>query len=261
MEPMKKYVYGALIVALLAGAYAALTYVSAYSSSIQPSSFRNFSVTAQGKAIAVPDVAEFTFSVLTQGGKDLASLQSTNTTDMNKAIAFVKSEGVDAKDIQTSGYAINPRYQYYDCPQAQSSVVPCPPATIVGYAVVQNVDVKVRDFSKIGDILSGVVQQGANTVSALQFTIDDPTKVKEEARADAITKAEAQAQAIAGAAGFSVGRLLSINESGPAPMYYNEMMKTAGVGMGSAASDAAVPSIEPGSEEIDVTVTLQYEIK
>ena len=132
--------------------------------------------------------------------------------------------------------------------------------TIVGYTVTQNLDVKVRDFSKIGDILSGVVSNGANSVSSLNFTIDDPTSVQAEARAQAIQKAEAQAQEIASEAGFSVGRLLSINASNNTvqPMY--DYAKTMSVGSAGGAAVPA-PTIEPGSNEVNVSVTLQYEIK
>ncbi len=258
-DKLRGYLYVAVILAVLAVGYAALSAAGTYGSSVQPSSYRSFTVTGDGKAIGVPDVAEFSFSILTQGGTDLGALQTQNTTAMNKAIAFVKGEGVESKDIQTSGYSISPRYQYYNCAYPQSSVQPCPPATIVGYTVTQNVDVKVRDFTKIGEVLSGVVKNSANTVSSLSFTIDDPTSVQAEARAQAITKAEAQAQEVAKEAGFSVGRLLSIyTNQGPQPVYEYAKAMSAGVG-GNAVAPA--PTIEPGSEEVDVSVTLQYEIK
>ncbi len=264
MDKSKSYMYVALTIALLVGAYAALSYVNTYSASVEPSSFRSFTVTAQGKVVTVPDVAEFNFSVTTEGGKDVGSLQKTNTEKMNNAIDFVKSSGVNAKDVKTSGYSITPRYQYYNCGQYVSgSAQPCPPAEIVGYTVTQNVDVKIRDFSKIGDILSGVVKNGANTVSQLQFTIDDPEKAKNDARADAIEKAKVQAEGIADAAGFSIGRLLSVDESGYGPLYYDNMrsMKATVSGLGGIEAAAPAPAIEPGSQEVNVTVTLRYEIK
>ncbi|MCL4403868.1 SIMPL domain-containing protein [Patescibacteria group bacterium] len=257
-EKMRGYLYVAVILAVLAVGYAALSAVGTYGSSVQPSSYRSFYVTAQGKAIGVPDVAEFNFSVVTQGGKDLGSLQAQNTTDMNKAIAFVKSEGVSSTDIQTSGYNISPRYT--SCAYPLSSVTPCPAQEIVGYTVTQNVAIKVRDFAKIGDILSGVVKNGANNVSSLNFTIDDPTGVEAQARAQAIVKAQAQAQAIAQEAGFSVGRLLSIStNSAPQPVYY--AAKSATLGMGGVDVAAPSPTIEPGSQEVQESVTLQYEIR
>ena len=256
-EKTKGVLYVAIILAVLAVGYAALSAAGTYGNAVQPSSYRSFYVTASGKATAAPDVAEFTASVVTEGGKDLGSLQSQNTTAMNKVVGFVKGEGVDQKDMQTSGYNISPRYQY--CQNPLSSVTPCVP-TIVGYTVTQNLAVKVRDFSKIGDILSGVVSNGANSVSSLNFTIDDPTSVQAEARAQAIQKAEAQAQEIASEAGFSVGRLLSINASNNTvqPMY--DYAKTMSVGSAGGAAVPA-PTIEPGSNEVNVSVTLQYEIK
>ncbi len=259
-EKVRGYLYVAVLLSVLAVGYAAISAAGTYESAVQPSSYRSFTVSADGKATAVPDVAEFTFSVTTQGGKDLASLQTQNTTAMNKAVDFVKSKGVDAKDIQTSNYSISPRYQY--CSTAYSSVQPCPPPTIVGYTVSQSADVKIRDFSKIGDILSGVVGSGANDVSSLTFTIDDPTVVQAEARSQAIRKAQAEAQEIAKEGGFSVGRLLTIgtNQNVPQPRYaYNEK-SVFGAGV-SVSAAAPAPSIEAGSEEVRVSVTLQYEIR
>jgi uncharacterized protein YggE len=259
MEKTKQYLYVAIIVALLVGAYSVWSYTSSYGESIQPSSFRSFSVSGDGKVVAVPDVAQFSFSVVTEGGKDVGSLQNQNTVSVNKAIDFVKSQGVDAKDIKTQGYNISPRYQYYSCTNPESSVRPCPPAEIVGYTISQDVRVKIRDFTKIGSILGGVVEAGANTVSQLQFTIDDPDAAKSEARAEAIEKAKAKAKEIAKAGGFGIGRLLEIYESSGAQPYYAYGMGGADMAVKSAAAPA--PSIEPGSQDVTVTVTLRYEIR
>jgi len=168
---------------------------------------------------------------------------------------------VASKDIKTSGYTITPRYQRYSCPDEGRSGEPCPPADIVGYTVSQTVDVKVRDFSVIGDIMSGVVQHGANTVSSLSFTIDDPTSVEAEARAQAIEKAQAQAREIAKAGGFSVGRLLNVYSN---RYYYDNYAAKSSVPLGmGGATEAAVPApaIEPGSQDVTVMINLTYEIR
>ncbi len=269
-EKIKNYMGVAIIAGVLLLGYGAVSYGNAYSKSVNPSAFRSFSVSGDGKAVAIPDVATFTFSVITEGGKNLADLQTQNTNKVNKAIAFVKSSGVDAKDIKTQGYDVSPRYQQYNCYGTYSSGVPsiepqpisprpCPPAAIVGYTITQTVLVKVRDFSKAGTMLSGVVDAGANSVSSLQFTIDDPSKPQNEARVEAIGKAKAKAEAIARAGGFRLGKLLSIDENGGYPIYYGAYGKGGG-GYDSTAS-APAPAIEPGSQDVNVTVTLRYEIK
>jgi len=252
--------------AVLALGYAALSYAAAFASSIQPGSYRSFSVSGDGKVVVVPDIAAVSFTVISEGGKDLAALQKDNTDKVNKAIAFVKSAGVDAKDIKTESYSVTPRYQNYNCyepvtPDSSGNVRPCPPPEIVGYTINQSVSVKIRDFSKVGDILSGVVNNGANSVDGPNFTVDDPTKAQNEARAEAIKKAQASAQSVADAGGFALGRLLGIDE-GNYPVYYNA--KAMGMGGSEALrSDVAVPApaIEPGSQDVTVSVTLRYEIK
>ena len=139
-----------------------------------------------------------------------------------------------------------------------SEATACPPPEIVGYTVQQTVSVKVRDFSKVGSLLSEVVQSGANSVSQLSFTLDDPTEVQNQARAEAIQKAKDKAKSIAKAGRFDLGRLLSIEEGeGYYPVY-----KYGLGGAESMAMDAApAPTIQPGSQDIQVTVTLRYEIE
>lgn len=261
METKYKNYFGiAGVVALFVFAYAAVSYVNSYSKSIEPSSFRSFSVSGEGKAIAVPDVAEFTFSVITEGGTNLAALQKENTEKTNKAIAFLKANDIDKKDIKTANYGINPRYQNSDCgPVFYGGNLPkqCPPPEIVGYSINQTVSVKIRNFDKIGAVLSGIVQNGANSVSGLSFTVDDRAKLQDQARAEAITKAKARAELIAKAGGFGVGRLLGIEEGGIAPIFYERGLSVDGKG----GATLPAPVIEPGSQEITVNVVLRYEIR
>ncbi len=243
--------------ALFAGAYASVSYVNSYGKSIEPSTFRSFAVSGEGKVVAVPDVAQFSFSVITQGGKNVADLQKQNTERVNKVIDFMKKNGIGAKDIKTERYNLEPRYQYFSC--AEGGRV-CPPPEIVGYSVTQTVSVKARDFNKTGELLAGAVSNGANSVSSLNFTVDDPTALQNQARKEAISRAKDKAGDIAKAGGFRVGRLLSIEEGGgfpPIPIYRFD--EKAGIGGGVEALPA--PTIEPGSQEIAIIVTLRYEIE
>jgi len=291
-KTLKNIIAAAGTVAVLIFAYAAVSYVGSYGKSIQPSSFRSFSVTAQGVTTSIPDIAEFSFQVITQGGKDITATQAQNTTTVNKIIDFVKSQGVAAKDIKTLYYNVDPQYQTYNCyiepmplaaPAVNKSnsaasgpissgsssgssgaIVPsqiktCPPSTIVGYNITQSVDVKMRDFKKISDIMGGVVTNGANQVNSLSFTIDDPTSVQDAARAEAIAKAKVKAQAMAKAGGFKLGRLLNISDGGFTPYYFDQGVSAAVPA--SAGSAPTPPTIEPGSQETTVSVTMQYEIE
>jgi len=189
---------------------------------------------------------------------DVAKLQSENAEKMNTAIDFVKKQGVDAADIKTSQYSINPRYSYSECGSSEKDE-PCKSETkISGYTVQQSVSVKIRDFKKISDLLSGVVKSGANSVGQIQFTIDNSDTLMDTARAEAIKKAQAKAEKMAKAGGFTLGRLLEISENAPYPYYDSRMMAMDSM----SKSEAPVaPTVEAGSKEVNLEVTLRYEIR
>lgn len=257
---IKNYVGIAIIIALLTIAFGAIFCVGSYTKSVDLTNTRIFSSSGEGKAVAIPDIATISFSVVTQGGKNIQSLQTQNTEKANAAIAFLKENGVEAKDIKTSNYNVEPRYQYYNCSYSSfENGKVCPPSEIVGYTITQTADVKIRDFVKIGDILSGLVAKGANTVSQLQFGLDDPTKAQNEARSEAIRKAKEKAKVVAETAGFRLGKLISVDEGFNYPYMMRTMSeKDYGIGGGDIAP---APAIEPGSQEISITVTLRFAIE
>lgn len=246
--------YGIIIIAIFAFfAIEGMMYVNSYDRSIAPN--RTFAVSGEGKVTVVPDVAEISFGVLTEGGKNIAELTKENTAKANVIIASLKGKGIQEKDIATQAYSITPRYQYYSCNNYQTTGgKPCPPAEIVGYSVNQSVDVKIRDIKTAGDVLSAVVDGGANNVSGLSFTVDDPTAVQNQARENAIAKAKETAGLIAASGGFSLGRIVSVQEgiTSPQPIMFSEK---------AAIASGTSPTIEPGTQDIKSTITLIYEIR
>lgn len=237
------------MITALSFAVAVVWLASSYSSSASPA--RTFTVSGEGKVVAIPDTAEFVYSVITEGGVDLTALQKENARKVNLANNFLKENGVEEKDIQTLSYNISPRYQHYKCEKS-----PCPPPEIVGYSINQSVKVKVRDLSRAGSLLSGVVEQGANSVSNLSFTVDDIEELKNQARIEAIEIAKAKAKAVAKSAGFKLGKLVSLNESFllPAPPVFFSFREAQVVGAEEGVS------LEPGSQEIKVNISLTYAI-
>lgn len=260
MNPLLKNLLGlALIVSLGGALYLGFLITKTYDRSSEPTNFRSFTVQGEGKAVGVPDIASFSFEVITEGDTDLAALQSENAEKMNKALDFVTKKGVDKKDIKTAQYSIQPRYESTVCDYSVRGSV-CPPAAIVGYTVQQTTYVKIRDFKLISPLLSGVVEGGANSVSGLQFSIDESDALENTARAEAIKKAQEKAASIAEAGGFKLGRLLEISENngGYTPYY----ARTAMMDVGGGAKEASVaPVIEAGSQEINSSVSLKYEIQ
>jgi len=204
-------------------------------------------VSGTGKVYVKPDVALVIFGVKTTG-LTVASVTKNNTEQMNAIIEAVKALKIDEKDIQTTNYNLSPNYNYT---QDRGQI-------FEGYILEQNIQVKIRDFTIIGDVLSQATAKGANLVGSLQFTIDDPEQFREQARASAIKQAKANAQNLAKESGMNLGKLVNVYEGySPSPVMYNSKA----LGMGGAADSASIPTIQPGQQEIDVTINLTYQVK
>ena len=255
---------------------AATVYISIQSINILDSGDNNdentITISAEGKVDAAPDVARVDFSVIAQG-KTPKEVQRQVSEKMNKIADFIKEQGVDAKDIKTLNISVNPRYYYsYDYPRipcplmsevypSSSSPISCPPKSpvIIGYEASQTLDVKIRELDNAGDIIDGAVENGATQVGGINFSIDDPDELKAQAREQAFRKARAKAEALAKIAGMKIKRVITFSESdGYFPPYYGTMDA---MGMGGGVEKGIETSVEPGSQEVTVTLSVTFEIK
>lgn len=216
-----------------------------YSNAIIPS--RTITVSGEGKTEIAPDIATYSFSVVSQG-KDTDLIQEENTKKMNASIAFVKERGIKAEDIKTTGYNVYPRYAYDRSSGKQ---------TLDGYEITQTVTVKIRNIETVGAILSGLVKLGVNQAGGLTYSIDKPEAQRAKARQEAFTDAFTKASQMAAQNGVRIARVINFSESsGGGPIYYSKTVPMA-LGMGGAD----VPNTEPGTEEVSIIVSVTYEIK
>lgn len=217
------------------------------------------SVSGEGEAVAVPDIATFTFSV-TSKKSTVAAAQTEATTKINAITKYLKDAGIEDKDIKTSDYSVYPQYDYIQQPCA-NGICPSGRQVLNGYEVRQTTSIKVRDTAKAGDLLTGVGSAGATEVSGLTFTFDDPDAVQKEAREKAIADAKDKADELARELGVRIVRVVSYNESGnyPMPMYSRDAY-----GLGGAenqATKAVAPSISVGENKVVSNVSITYEIR
>ena len=201
-------------------------------------------VSGTGKISGTPDTAiasvgvEITSTTLAQATSDAA-------TRMNAVIAKIKDMGVDAKDITTISYSVNPQTS-----NPKEGELP----RIVGYRVTNIVQVKIRKIDDAGKILDAAIAAGANSLNSLSFTIDDPSSLESQARTKAVQDAMAKAKTLAEAANVKLGRIISITETvAPRPIFAREAFAAP------AAASAPGP-IETGQNEISVSVEMHFEI-
>lgn len=216
----------------------------AQTSPVQPATI---SLTGSGQVSAAPDMAMVTSGVISQADSARDAL-TANTRSMSSLIAAIKSAGIEARDIQTAGFSVSPRYAQQKVRENQWES-----PKIVGYQVNNGVSVRVRDLSKLGRLLDAMVSEGANNINGISFLVSDADTRRDEARTAAVADVRRKAELYAEAAGVGLGKILSITENShgrpPQPM----MMEAR------KAMDVSVP-IETGEETIGVEVNITWEI-
>ncbi len=213
-------------------------------------------VSATSEIYAKPDLALTTFSVVSEA-KTVGEAMQDNTTKMNAVIAFVKSQGIEDKDLKTTNFSVSPRYEWYNSAICTSSYCPSGRQVLVGYTVSQSLQVKMRDLAKVGGIIEGATTAGANDVGSLQFTIDNEDALKEEARGKAIEEAKNKAKILADKLDIRLVKIISFSESGDYPMPYYAASAKEALGMGGGTA----VDIQTGENKISVSVSLTYQVR
>ena len=218
---------------------------SAHPNSIQPETTLNIS--AEGQVKREPDIAFITAGVQSEA-KTASQAMKDNASAMNGVFRALESANVAKKDLQTSNFSLQPRYDYSSRSNGQ-------PPRLIGYTASNQLTVKVRDLDRLGQTMDALVDAGGNTFSGLQFALDDDRAAKDEARGIAMREAITRAELYAKASGYQVARIVTISESGgyqPQPM---AMMRSAGREM---AESTPIASGEVG---YSMTVNVVFELR
>lgn len=210
-------------------------------------------VSGEGTAQTKPDMAVLDLTVTRQATTAREALDANNEA-MNKVLEAMKAEGIEDRDLQTSGFNIQPDYFY---PQRKSNGEQ-EPAKITGYTVRNSLTVRVRDLDKLGQVLDKSVTLGVNEGGNVSFTNDNPEAALNEARVQAMRKAKEKAETLAKAADVSLGKILEISEYAnrpqPIPLQRQKMATM------EMAADSSVP-MATGENEYSVTVSISYAIE
>ncbi len=194
-------------------------------------------ITVQGTASvsAVPDRAELTVGVESQGATAKAAL-AANAAEMRRVLAALRSAG--ATDLKTQSVSVNARY-------AEAGAVQ-------GFTAQNSVSATVRNVARAGAVIDAVVAAGANQVYGPTLTHANPAELYRQALRAAVAEARLSAQALAAASNLTLGAVTTVVENGSAPMPL--------AAMASRAADEAVAQtpIEPGQQEVSASVAVTF---
>jgi len=209
-----------------------------------------FIASGEGKVSVTPDIAIVTLGIQ-ETGSSLKTVQNSVNIKSKSLTEALKTLGVSENDIKTTSYNVYPQYDYSNASQR-----------IIGYQVSTNYKATVKDFDKVNDILVSATAAGANIVGNVSFDINDSTKLEKtnEARELAVKNAKEKAEGLAKAAGIGLGKILNVSENQSASNAIRTMTKPV-AGGGDLEKSIAQPDIQPGQTEINVTISLSYEVR
>jgi len=205
----------------------------------------SITVVGQGEAFGRPDQAQAQIGVeIFAATVDEATGQNQATFD--RIMAALVAQGIAEEDIQTSNYSVWADQRYDETGVAQG---------IAGYRVNNQVNVTIRDISKVSDVLAAAIDAGANSIYGVYFSVSDPAALEAEARAAAMADAAQRAASLAELGNVELGNIVIISEVIGSPV--QPLLRDMGGGAALAES-AAAPGISPGQLSFQVQVQVTY---
>jgi uncharacterized protein YggE len=163
---------------------------------------RTITVVGEGTVKIKPDIAQANIGVEVIRPTVKAASSGAKET-MNAVLQALKQQGIDEKDIQTSGFSVWTERPYGpEGPSGDEAL----------YHVSNQVAVTIRELETVGTVLDAAIEAGANNIYGVTFSLDDPSQVESEAREKAVADAQAKAQELATLNDVKLGDVVSVSE-------------------------------------------------
>ena len=210
---------------------------------------RTITVVGEGTVKIKPDVAQANIGV--EVIRPTVKAASSGAKDsMEAVLQALKEQGVDEKDIQTSGFSVWTERPYG--PEGPSS-------DELLYHVSNQVAVIIRELDTVGTVLDAAIEAGANNIYGVTFSLADPSQVESEARKKAVADAQAKAQELAALNDVELGDVVSVSEViGGRGGYYTGVVREAAVAAGLGGGGGP---IAPGELELALQLEIVYTVQ
>lgn len=207
------------------------------------------SVTAEGKAQTVPNVAKITATVETQN-KNLDEARAQNKQKVSTIVSKIKDLGIEEKDIKTQNISAGQSYE------PQTLMYPVPPRPNTN-SFSTSLEITIRDFDIADEVLAALTQNGAANLYGPNLTLDDNAQeeTKSKAREDAVDSARKKAEELAKLSGRKLGKAVKIQEQGDV-IFPQPLFAQSEVDLKQKASQIA-----PGEQEVIVNLAVDFALK
>jgi hypothetical protein len=203
----------------------------------------SITVVGTGESSGKPDLAHIQVGVVTEAATAAEAVRKNNEA-MSRLMAMIRKRGIEDRDFQTVQFSVSPRYRYDKTQQE--------PPTIAGYQVTNEVHVKLRKLSALGEFMDETVSLGGNQIRGISFEVAEPAKLFDGARRKAMADAQHRALIYAEAAGLKLGKPITIEELADRPGPYP-------VARMDTVAAKAVP-VAPGEQTFTIRVTVTFAV-
>jgi uncharacterized protein YggE len=210
---------------------------------------RTISVNGRGEISIDPDMATVVIGVQTEAEDTAQALDDANAATAS-ILAILDVEDIPLADIRSGAIRLQPRYNQSVLSSGQQ---------IIGYRAINSIEVDVTDLDQLGNLLAGLVGEGANRLDRVNFGLQDPTAATDEARRRAIAEGARLAALYADAGGVSIGDLMSLSESGGGGYRALEAEPVMMEAMATSAPQYDVP-VAPGKIIINASISMVFAI-
>lgn len=208
---------------------------------------RTIAVSGSAERFVQPDTASLSFTI---NQKSATIVQATNSVNTRIAdlLGFLRSFGIDEKDMKTLSYNVNPEYVYEGESRNRRQD---------GYRVTQSVQIKIRDLDSVEAVLTRIGEIQIDNLSGPRFFVDDDQFIRAELRKEAIADAKEKAKVLGKDLGVDLRTIVGFQESG-LPVTYN-YATTKSFGLAESADVAA--EIPAGEDLLSANVSIVFEIE
>lgn len=196
-------------------------------------------VVGAGSASGAPDTVAILARVQCEAPDVATALGDVGSRAAGMAQA-ARDHGVATSDLQTAGAGVQPQRDRDG-------------QRVIGYTAYQTLKVRVRDQTRVGDLISAFAGIAGNALAIdnISLELSDPDPLLHRARDAAFANAREKAEQYAGLAGRTLGPVVWVSDlpaRGPGPMPRYEMM--------AAKSDL---SMEMGEHTVTTQVAVRWE--
>jgi len=152
-------------------------------------------VGADGKFESAPDTAVLQFDISVQEDTSQAAYQHASK-DAEQVRQVLHANGIEPKAATIGFFSVQPVYDWKNARQK-----------LIGYRVITDVTLKLKDFSKIGPITQQLADANISERQTLNYTLENIDEAKNRAVEDAYRRAHNSAETVARASGRALGEL------------------------------------------------------